>query len=296
MTLQRNINSCLQSFWKLTNGSRLFNKTEEMSPFLTVLRVQPPLMLKDDKSLLTPAQAISLRSWLPEPYCKCHLFSIFSTKSQGYSLETLFRFQETKLEEIMKEPSILIIQDDGGNVFGGFFTKAWFRNAERFYGSEESFVFSFAPEKKVYRCIGDSHIMYSTPDILAVGGKLNYFGFSLDAELVGGTSHACATFGCPQLAHKENFRITAVQLWGLIDVPSTKSLFNIDSDEEIDVESLQTKEETGSIWEREESWVLDQLKGVGYSKNLPPPPDFSDEDENQTEEKKKAKRIIMPLG
>ena len=261
------------------------------------LRVQPPLMLKDDKSLITPDQAILLRSWLPEPYCKCHWFSVFSTKSQGYSLGTLYRNHETKLEHLMKDPSILVIKDEGGHIFGGFFPQAWYKNAgERFYGSEESFVFSLAPEKAVYRCTGeDSHIMYTTPELLAVGGKLNYFGFTLDEEMVNGISHPCLTFGCPQLAHSEQFKIVSVQLWGLIDIPSTRALFGIDSDEEIDVDLLQTKEEEGtSIWEREESWVLDELKGVGYSKNLAPPPEFSDE-EGETEEKKKSKRLIMPL-
>jgi len=265
-----------------------------MSPSLTALRVQPPLMIQNDKSLLTGDQAVVIRSWLPEPYCKCHLFSVFSTKSQGYSLATLYRNHETKLEQIMKEPSILVIQDDGGNIFGGFFPQAWYRNAgDRFYGSEESFVFSLAPKKKVYRCTGeDNHIMYSQTDLLAVGGKLNYFGFTLDEEMIGGVCHSCLTFGCPMLAHAEKFKIVSVQLWGLIDVPSTKLLFDIDSDEEIDVDTLQLKEkEGGSIWEREESWVLDELKGVGYSKNLAPPPEFEDE----SEETKKTKKLIMPL-
>lgn len=267
-----------------------------MSPILTALRVQPPLMIRNDKSLLTPDQAILIRSWLPEPYCKCHFFSVFSTKSQGYSLGTLYRNHDTKLEQIMKDPSILIIEDSKGHIFGGFFPEAWYKHADHFYGSEESFVFSLAPTIEVFRATGENkHIMFSTPELLAVGGKLNYFGFQIDEEMVAGISHPCITFGCPKLAADENFKISSVQLWGLIDIPNTKQLFDIDSDEEIDVDSLQVKEEEGgSIWEREESWVLDELKGVGYSKNLPPPPTFSDE-ENETEERKKAKRLIMPL-
>ena len=199
----------------------------------------------------------------------------------------------------MKEPSILVVRDSVGHTFGGFVAQAWFQNAERFYGSEESFLFSLTPKKAVYRCTGeDNHVMYSTPELLAMGGKLHYFGLALDAELVKGKSHSCLTFGSPQLASMENFSIAAVQLWGLIDVPNTKAIFDIDSDEELDVEFLREKEADGpSIWDREESWVLDQLKGVGYSRDLAPPPEFEDsDDEEANAERKKKKSLIMPLG
>ena len=267
-----------------------------MSPAMKALLVQPPLMIMDDKSLLTSDQALLLRSWLPEPYCKGHFYNLFSTKSTGFSLATLYRNHETKKEELMKEPSIILIKDTDGHLFGAFLAQAWFKNAERFYGSEESFMFSLSPEIAVYRCTGeDTHIMYSIPEALAVGGKLNYFGFKIDEDLINGTAHSCLTFGAPRLSKEENFKIESVQLWGIIDVPNTKYLFNIDSDEELDIEILREKEVSGpSIWEHEDAWVLDELKGVGFSKNLAPPPEFSD-GENQTEEQKQKKRLIMPL-
>lgn len=280
------------NLWK-----RIILKNKEMSLTMRGLLIQAPLMIMDDKSLLSKEEAIILRTWLPEPYCKCHLYNVFSTKSTGYSLATLFRNHETKPEQIMKDPSILIIKDTDGNIFGGFLAEAWYKNAERFYGSEESFMFSLYPEKKVYRCTGeDNHVMYSTPQLLAMGGKLNYFGIQIDEELVSGKSHSCVTFGTPRFSNEEVFKIDSVQLWGLIDVPNTKFLFNIDSDDELDIEILREKEVAGpSIWDMEESWVLDEIKGVGYSKNLAPPPEFSDGEE-QTEEQKKKKKLIMPLG
>ena len=267
-------------------------KRADLTPTLSALRQQPPLMLQDDKSLLTSNQAMQIRSWLPEPYCKGHFFNIFSTKSHGFALNTVYRNFETKLEQIMKEPSILVIEDTSGHVFGGFFAQGWFRNAEKFYGSEESFLFSLLPQRNVYRCTGeDDHVMYTTPDLLAAGGKLQYFGLSLDAELVQGKSHPCLTFGSPQLAGMENFKISAVQLWCIIDVANTKVLFDIDSDDDLDVEFLREKEVAGpSIWDREESWVLDQLKGVGYSRDLAPPPEFEESDLD--DEGKRKLRVI----
>ena len=240
-------------------------------------------MIRGDSELLSDPNASLLRSWLPEPYCQCHFYKIFSTTTLGFALGTLYRMQGAKPELVMNEPSIIIIKDDGGHIFGGFVTKSWRKSSDRFYGSEESFLFSMAPKRELYPYVGDSgNIMFSNNDLLALGGKYKHFAIELDSELMYGKSSSDpVNFNCPRLAASPEFTCVTVELWGLIDVKSTKELFGMDSDDELDVPKLK---ESGivsgvSVWDREESWVLDQIKGVGYSKFVPPPLKKEDPDQ-----------------
>lgn len=54
--------------------------------------------------------------------------------------------------------------------------------------------------------------MYGTPECLAVGG-LGHFAMWVDSELLQGSSGTCGTFGSPCLAHKEEFKIQALEVW-----------------------------------------------------------------------------------
>ena len=56
-----------------------------------------------------------------------------STERHGISLQTLYR-------RSMAAPTLLVIRDSAGYVFGCFTSEAW-RVATRFYGSGETFVF-----------------------------------------------------------------------------------------------------------------------------------------------------------
>jgi hypothetical protein len=57
-----------------------------------------------------------------------------STSRHGVSLQTLYR------RAAGAAPTLLVVRDGGGGVFGAFSAEAW-RVAPRFYGSGETFVF-----------------------------------------------------------------------------------------------------------------------------------------------------------
>jgi len=61
---------------------------------------------------------------------------LYSPRVHGVSLPTFFR----KMED--EGPSLLLIQDHSGHVFGGFASLAW-HVADRYFGDGESFVFRF---------------------------------------------------------------------------------------------------------------------------------------------------------
>eukprot|EP00913_Durusdinium_trenchii_P014215 g13341.t1 len=64
----------------------------------------------------------------------------YSLRLHGVSLKTFYRRMQRE------GPSLLVIQDHQGHVFGGFAASAW-RLGDRYYGTGESFVFRFRQPK-----------------------------------------------------------------------------------------------------------------------------------------------------
>ena len=51
-----------------------------------------------------------------------------------------------------EEPSLVVVRDEGGHVFGGFASEQWRKvTGDYFYGDEECYLFSVKPEEKVFR-------------------------------------------------------------------------------------------------------------------------------------------------
>jgi hypothetical protein len=67
---------------------------------------------------------------------------------------------------------------------------------------------------KVGSALKNDFFQYAQPDSLGVGG-LGAFAIWLDGELLHGSSGSCGTFGSPCLASKEEFKVAALELWGL---------------------------------------------------------------------------------
>jgi len=61
---------------------------------------------------------------------------VFSINQDGTSMYTFY----TKTAKF--NPTILLIKDTKGRVFGAYVTEAW-KNSDRFYGTGESFLFRF---------------------------------------------------------------------------------------------------------------------------------------------------------
>ena len=100
---------------------------------------------------------------------------LYSTVDDGFSIITLYRkviglwvlvqnvfvflvffnlFFTTlfigKSRYIEEEPSLVVVRDEGGHVFGGYANEQWRKvTRDEFYGDEDCFVFSVKPEQKV---------------------------------------------------------------------------------------------------------------------------------------------------
>lgn len=111
--------------------------------------------------------------------------------------------QSTSFQAKNREPTLLVLKDMQGGVFGGFATRVWMEKGESYYGDGESFVWSLvgeagtegeAPLRKYAWSTENSYFQLSTSkDGLAMGGG-GSFALFVDPELLNGSSGACETF------------------------------------------------------------------------------------------------------
>jgi hypothetical protein len=84
-----------------------------------------------------------LAAALPARYQARDWSLLYSTSRHGISLQTLYR------RAAGNSPSVLLVRDVGGYVFGAFCAEAW-RPSARFFGTGETFVFQLAPHKVMF--------------------------------------------------------------------------------------------------------------------------------------------------
>ncbi|XP_056273327.1 MTOR-associated protein MEAK7-like [Pseudoliparis swirei] len=125
-------------------------------------------------------------------------------------------------------PTLLLLKDTRGHVFGGFASHAWDLKPQ-FQGDSRCFLFSVSPSLRVYPATGyNEHFMYlnqhqqTMPNGLGMGGQHGYFGLWLDGDFGRGHSRArptCSTYGSPQLSGEEDFTLDSVEVWAVGKTP-----------------------------------------------------------------------------
>lgn len=140
-----------------------------------------------------------------------HSWSLaFCTSRDGFSLRSLYRRMEGH-----SGPVLLVLRDQDGQMFGAFSSSA-LRLSKGFYGTGETFLFSFSPQLKVFKWTGNnSFFVKGDLDSLMMGSGSGQFGLWLDGDLYRGGSHPCATFNNEVLARQEQFCIMELEAWAL---------------------------------------------------------------------------------
>jgi len=159
-------------------------------------------------------QAVFLNSHLPHEH-RTVWRPLFNTDTDG---ESFSKFAGAILKQ---GPTVIIIWDEAGNIFGCFGTDSW-KLGPKFFGKPETFLFHLHPKMNIYDSTPfNTNYQYfnlkqkTMPNGLGMGGQLDYFGFWIDNEFgIVKTSPSCSTFHSPQLALTEG-KIRRLEVFGV---------------------------------------------------------------------------------
>ncbi len=168
----------------------------------------PKLNKKSD--ILSERQLRELHAYLPYYNQYKNLKLIYSTSKDGCNLKTFYQNGEDYRN------SVLVVKDDDQNVFGVYASEEFRNNPHGFYGTGETFLFSFFKTERihVFNTSGlNDYFIYSDDKILCFGCSDNYFSLSLEKDFLCGYSRTTSTFKNPNLSSKDNFFVTHLELW-----------------------------------------------------------------------------------
>ncbi|KAF2359315.1 TLDc domain [Trinorchestia longiramus] len=211
---------------------------------VTVLRalalpsLSPPASLfpqiiapKEMQMQLSSSEVLLLNTSLPLQL-RCQWRLLFSNHMHGDSFSLLMK------QIVGAGPSLVVVEDEDGNKFGGFASASW-EVRPQFHGTAESFLFSLQPYAGVYRSTGyNSNYQYlnylhnnTMPNGLGMGGREELFGLFLSYDFGECTvAPSCTTFASPALCPNLTPRVSRLVVWGVGEEPKDS---DDDSDEEI---------------------------------------------------------------
>merc|ERR1719430_2010842 len=133
---------------------------------------------------------------------------IFDTKEDDKSLG------EMSSRVCYQGPTILVVKDTEGNVFGAHASTSWIDTEGGWVGNGESFLFSIEPKMAVFHSTGkDENFQALSSEMLAMGGTKGNHGFELNDDLSGGCcSDDIQTFHTIQLSHEPSFSVDHVEV------------------------------------------------------------------------------------
>ncbi|XP_004370755.1 oxidation resistance protein 1 isoform X2 [Trichechus manatus latirostris] len=206
-TNEDSTNEAAAKEWEITTRENINSK--QVTPLKADLESESfRPNLSDPSELLQPDQIEKLTKHLPPRTIGYPWTLVYGTGKHGTSLKTLYRTM-TGLDT----PVLMVIKDSDGQIFGALASEP-FKVSDGFYGTGETFVFTFCPEFEVFKWTGDNmFFIKGDMDSLAFGGGGGEFALWLDGDLYHGRSHSCKTFGNYTLSKKEDFFIQDIEIW-----------------------------------------------------------------------------------
>ncbi|XP_067867740.1 nuclear receptor coactivator 7 isoform X2 [Heterodontus francisci] len=165
-------------------------------------------VLHGKSNLMEPFHSEKISKYLPPRTVGHPWLLAYSTSSHGFSLKTLYR----KVANT-DSPVLLVLKDTHGQVFGAL-TSHPPRPSDRFYGTGETFLYTFSLDFKIFQWTGqNSFFIKGSLDSLVIGGGSGHFGLWLDEDLNHGRSNPCETFNNIVLSKNEDFKVQDLEAW-----------------------------------------------------------------------------------
>ncbi|XP_076877005.1 TLD domain-containing protein 2-like [Brachyhypopomus gauderio] len=167
--------------------------------------------LSQHSSLLSLSQVQQLCQHFPAALRLNEWMLVYQTQTHGSSLSTLYRTAGS-LDRCM----VLLVRDTYGQVFGAVCSSP-LRVSSSYYGTGQTFLFSFSPHLQVYKWTGNnSYFLKGNSDSFWFGGGWGRFGLWLHCDLLRGRSQHCDTFNNDILSSVEDFLISELEVWALV--------------------------------------------------------------------------------
>lgn len=165
--------------------------------------------LSTPSDILSLTQLRELHNSLPYYHQYGNFNLAFSISKDGCALKTFY----SKMEGI--HDSLLVIQDDSGNIFGAYASEEY-QPLGKFYGTGETFLFTFYKEERlhIFNSTGaNEHYIYSDESQIAFGCSDDYFSLSLENDFYSGYSKTTQTFQNAVLNKNDKFVIIKLEVW-----------------------------------------------------------------------------------
>ncbi|XP_073166041.1 TLD domain-containing protein 2 isoform X1 [Lepidochelys kempii] len=122
-------------------------------------------VLNGESNILCAGQVQQLVPHLPPRVTGYPWNLLYCTARDGFSLKSMYRSMNK-----LSSPVLLVIRDTDRQMFGAF-SSTTIRLSSCFYGTGETFLFSFSPELKVFKWTGsNTFFMKGDADLLVIGG------------------------------------------------------------------------------------------------------------------------------
>lgn len=167
-------------------------------------------------SVLSHSNLSTLWSWIPQRLSVYNPNMLYTSQEHGTSVNTLLNV----LDEL--EYCIIVVKTFQDEIFGAFCSGLWNdrkKQGVNFFGTGETFLFTIAPEKKIFKWIGTKTKTTPSQELflridgnkIAIGGG-SHDGLSIKTNLIEGTTNTCDTFENEPLCSQNNFEVAILEV------------------------------------------------------------------------------------